>query len=200
MAISYPLTPPATPGNRAIAWLPRSVVGVNISPFTGAQQTYQWPGEWWEVTVTLPAMKDATAGPWRAFLLALRSRSGTFYFGDSVRKTPLGTIAGAWTVGAGATLHSTTLPLATVSGTGTFAVGDWLQVGTGSSSRLHQVTQVNAGSVDVFPFLRTAYANGTAIAYSGPKGVFRLAAPVPWEFDARRIERGISFSAMEVVP
>lgn len=199
MAITYPLTPPATPGNRSIAWTPRAISGMNVSPFTGAQQVYSWPGDWFEVTVTLPAMKDATAGAWRAFFLALRDRAGTFYLGDSIRKTPLGTIAGAVTVGAGAVANTTTLPLS--GGTGAFAVGDWLQVGaTGASQRLHQVTQVNAGSVDVFPSLRSAYANGTAITYNNPKGVFRLLAPVPWAFDSRRIADGVSFAAVEVVP
>lgn len=198
MAITFPLTPPAAPGNRSIQWTPRSVVGMAQSPFTGAQQTFAWPGQWWEVSITLPAMKDAEAGLWRAFFLALNGRAGTFYLGDSVRKVPRGTIAGTVTVGSGAVANSTTLPLS--GGTGEFAVGDWLQVGTGSSSRLHQVTQVNVGSVDVFPLLRSAYTGGTAVTYANPKGIFRLSGPVPWGFDSRRICDGQTFAAMEVVP
>jgi hypothetical protein len=171
MAITYPLTPPATPGNRSIAWTPRSIVGMNQSPFTGAQQVYAWPGQWLEATVTLPPMTDAVAGAWQAFFLALNGREGTFYLGDSVRKT------------------------------GTFAVGDWLQVGTTSSARLHRVVQVNSSSaIDVFPRLRTAYANGTAIDYTSPIGLFRLVGPVPWMYDSAKICDGLTFTAMEVVP
>lgn len=207
MAITYPLSLPASPGFRSIAWTPRSLSGMNASPFTGAQQVYQWPGEWWEASVTLPAMKDADAGAWRAFFLALRSRAGTFYLGDSVRKNSRSSVSGTVTVGSGAVANTTTLPLGNASGN-PFAVGDWLQVGTGTSSRLHQVTQVNsATSVEVFPLLRSAYANGTTVLYSAlvspfvaPKGLFRLAAPVPWAFDARRIADGITFAAVEVVP
>lgn len=198
--IAYPLTLPASPGFRSIAWTPRSLSGINVSPFTGAQQVYQWPGEWWECVVTLPAMKDATAGAWRAFFLGLRSRAGTFYLGDSVRRTILGTASGTITVGTGTVAGATTLPLGNASGN-PFAVGDWLQVGTGSSARLHQVTQVNsATSVEVFPVPRTSYANGTAVDYTSPVGLFRLAAPVNWTFDSRKISDGLTFSAVEVVP
>ncbi len=207
MAISYPLSHPATPSFRSIAWRPRSLSGMAVSPFTGSQQVYQWPGEWWEVTVTLPPMKDADAGAWRAFFLALRSRSGTFLLGDSVRTSARGAIGGSVTVGSGATAGSTTLPLTNASGQ-PLAVGDWVQVGTGSSARLHQVTQVNsATSVDVFPILRSAYANGTTVLYSkaispfiAPRGLFRLSEPVSWAFDAAKIADGITFNAVEVVP
>jgi hypothetical protein len=100
-------------------------------------------------------------------------------------------------VGAAAAAGSTTLPLQ--NGSGSFAVGDWLQVGTGASSRLHRVLQVNAGSVDVFPRLRSAYAQGTAITYANAKGVFRLAATPSARFDAARICAGLSFQAVEAL-
>ena len=80
-------------------------------------------------------------------------------------------------------------------------MGDWLQVGTGSSSRLHRVVQVNSSaSVDVFPRLRTAYTNGTAITKSSPVGLFRLTGTVPWGYDAAKFCQGLTFSAMEVMP
>lgn len=201
MAITFPLTPPATPGNRTIQWMPRTVVGMNASPFTGQQQVYAWPGQWLEATVTLPPMKDPAAGAWQAFFLALNGREGTFYLGDSVRKTRLGTLAGTITVGAGSVANTTTLPVAVGVSTGALAVGDWLQVGTGASSRLHRVVQVNsAASYDVFPRLRTAYTSGTAISYASPVGLFRLAGAVPWGYDSVKICDGLTFSAMEVMP
>lgn len=199
MAISFPLTPPATPGNRSIQWTPRTVVGMNQSPFTGQQQVYAWPAQWWEVTVSLPAMRDADAGAWQAFFLALNGREGTFYLGDSIRKSPLGAVTGTLTVGSGATANTTTLPIS--GATGSFAVGDWLQVGTSSSARLHRVVQVNSSaSVDVFPRLRSAYSNGTAITKTNPVGLFRLMDAVPWGYDYRKICDGLTFSAMEVIP
>jgi hypothetical protein len=65
--------------------------------------------------------------------------------------------------------------------------------------RLHSVLQVNVGSVDVFPVLRSAYASGTAITYNNTKGVFCLTARVPMRWDARKIAEGVSFTAMEVL-
>lgn len=198
MAITFPLALPTVTGIRAIEWAPRSVVGLHASPFTGQQQVYVWPGQWWEATVTLPPMKEAAAGEWAAFFLALNGREGTFLLGDSVRKTRLGSVTGTLTVGTGATANSTTLPIA--GATGTFAVGDWLQVGTGSSSRLHRVAQVNSStSVDVFPRLRSAYASGTAITVASPKGLFRLAALPSWAHDERKICAGLTFNAVEVL-
>jgi hypothetical protein len=142
-------------------------------------------------------MKDAAAGAWAAFFMSCNGMAGTFYLGDSIRKTPSGNIAGTVLVDAGAAALSTTLPIK--GGTGAFAVGDWLQVGSSSSSRLHRVLKVNAGSVDVFPSLRVAYAEDTAITYTNPKGVFRLKAIPPWAFDSRKIERGMEFQFREGV-
>ena len=198
MAITFPLTLPTAPGNRSIEWLDQGAVGMNSSPFTGEQQVYRWPNQSWSAQVTLPPMRDQSLiGPWIAFFLSLNGTEGTFYLGDSVRKTPVGTIAGTVTVNTGAVANSTTLPI--TGGTGAFAVGDWLQIGTGSTSRLHRVIKVNAGSVDVFPRLRAAHASGTAITYTNPVGVFRLTARVPWAFDERKIAGGVSFAVMEAL-
>ena len=59
--------------------------------------------------------------------------------------------------------------------------------------------QVNAGSVDVFPTLRTAYASGTAITYTNALGLFRLKAPVPWTAIENRLYDGLVISAREAV-
>jgi len=197
MAISYPLTLPTSPGNRSIQWMPRSIVSMTQSIETGQQQVQPRVGQWWEPTIELPPMLDADAGVWCATFLALNGREGTFYLGDSVRKAPRGNISGTVTVGSGAVANTTTLPLS--GGSGAFAVGDWLQVGTGSSSRLHRVIKVNSGSVDVFPRLRSAYANGTAITYNNPVGVFRLQEMPGWAYDERKVAQGLTFSALEVL-
>jgi hypothetical protein len=162
MAISYPLTLPTVTGFRTQELQPETIVGMNMSQWTGAQQVQRWPGQWLAFDVTLPAMSLAAAGEWEAFFMALNGREGTFYLGPSVRKSPLGTAAGSWLVGASAVANSTTLPLK--SGTGVLAKGDWLQIGTGSSAQLKRVLQVNLDgggamvSVDVFPRLRSAHA------------------------------------------
>jgi len=198
MALSYPLTRP-TGGFRSIEWHPRTIVGINSSPFTGQQQTYVWPGQWWEATVTLPSMTDTLAGVWQAFFLSLNGREGSFYFGDSVRTSPLGNIAGTLTVGAGAVANATTLPIAGAGST-VFAVGDWLQVGAMTAARLHRVVKViDSASVDVFPRLRSAYAVGTTIIKTNPVGIFRLTSIPAWGYDEIKRCQGLTFNAMEVL-
>jgi hypothetical protein len=142
-------------------------------------------------------MSDLTAGPWQAFLLSLNGPEGTFNFFDSVRKIPFGTIAGAVTVGAAAAINTTTLPL--TGGTGSFAVGDWLQVAGGAGSQLHRVLKVNVGSVDVFPKLRASYAAGTSIIYNSAAGLFRLTGAPSWDFNEIKVCASLSFSAVEVL-
>lgn len=198
MSLTYPLTLPTATGFRSLEIKAQSVVAQNVSPFTGAQQVYAWPGQWWQFGVELPAMSQANAAIWSAFFLALNGPEGTFYLGPSIRKTTGGTKSGTVTVNTGAAYNSTVLPI--TGGSGDFAVGDWLQVGTGTAAKLHRVVQVNAGSVDVFPRLRSAYSAGTAITYTNPKGLFRAAAIPSEAYDSRKICSGLSFVAVEVVP
>ncbi len=197
MAISFPLNLPTVTGFRSRQFEPNTVVGMVASQFTGEQQIFASVGQWLVFRVQLPAMSEANARIWMAFFMSLNGMEGTFLMGDSVRRTSLGTIAGTVTVGASAVANSTTLPIS--GGTGAFAVGDWLQVFTGSSSRLHCAMQVNAGSVDVFPRLRSAYANGSAIAYTNPKGVFRIAEIPAESMDEAKICQGIEFIALEAL-
>jgi hypothetical protein len=197
MSLTFPISLPSTPGFRSCEIVDDGNVGLAVSPFTGEQQVYAWPMQLLRFRVELPAMKEPNIGIWSAFFMSLNGPAGKFYLGDSLRKTPRGTIAGSPTVDSGAVAGSTTLPI--TGGTGAFAVGDWLQVSSGSTSRLHRVLKVNAGSVDVFPVLRSAYAAATAITYTNPKGVFRLAARVPVAADSRKLASGISFAAFEAL-
>ena len=199
MSLTYPLTPPSSPTFNAMAYHPRTVVGYAASPFTGQQQTYVWPGQWWEIDGTLPPLTtDADADAWIGFLLALNGRQGTFYLGPSTRKSPRGSAAGTAAAGAANVANSTTL--ITKTHTGSFAVGDWLQVGATSAARLHRVVQVNSQySYDVFPRLRSAYADGTSIVFTNPVGIFRLKDnDQAWDVNLAK-HVGLQLSAVEVL-
>lgn len=127
MAITYPLSLPTVTGFRASELQPRTVVGVVASPFTGQQQVYAWPGQWWQWAIELPPMSEASAAIWAAFFLALNGPEGTFYLGPSVRKASAAALSHFYKVGSGAVANSTTLPLG--AGLGRPNAGDWLQVG-----------------------------------------------------------------------
>lgn len=156
------------------------------------QQVYQHQGQGWQLDVQLPPMTRADAEEVIGFLLALQGRYGTFYAYDSANRTPRGSISGSATCNGAQTARASTLALTGHSGT--LAVGDWIQI----STYLYKVAQVNSGaSVDVFPRLRAAHTNGTAITYTNPKGIFRLSSnQTRWDIDAVKVY-GIGFSAVE---
>ena len=191
MAISYPLTPPSPFNLSRLSFTGVSATSRNTSPFTLQTQQYNWPGQAWLGSVDCPPMKRADAEEIISFLL--KAQRGTFYFQDYANPTNRGGVTGTLTV-ATATANGTTL---TISGaTGSFAVGDWLQI----STSLYKVVQSNSSSsVDVFPALRKSYAGGTAITYLNAKGVFRLASPsTEWAIGEASIY-GVGFAIIEDV-
>ena len=189
MAITYPLTPPSPFRISKLSLSGLSVTSRNVSPFTLQTQQYNWPGQGWFGSVECPPMVRADAEAVIGFLLA--AQRGTFYFQDYANTSPRGNVTGTLTVSS-ATANTSTLGIS--GATGTFAVGDWLQI----STSLYKVVQVNSSSsVDLFPVLRSSYGGGTAITYTNAKGVFRLASPqTDWSIDLANIY-GISFSIVE---
>jgi len=191
MAITYPLTPPSPFNVSRLSLTGVSATSRNTSPFTLQTQQYNWPGQAWLGSVDCPPMKRADAEQVVAFLLA--AQRGTFYFQDYANPTNRGGVTGTLTVTT-ATANGTTLTFG--GATGSFAVGDWLQIATS----LYKVVQVNSSSsVDLFPALRKSYAGGTAITYTNAKGVFRLASPsTEWSIGEASIY-GVGFAIVEDV-
>jgi hypothetical protein len=191
MAITYPLTPPSPFRISKLTLSGMSATSRNVSPFTFQTQQYNWPGQAWMGSVECPPMTRANAEAVIGFLLA--AQRGTFYFQDYANTSPRGNVTGTLTVSS-ATANTSTLGIS--GATGTFAVGDWLQIGTS----LYKVIQVNSSSsVDLFPVLRSSYTGGTSITYSNAKGVFRLAeSRTEWSIELASIY-GITFSIAEDV-
>jgi hypothetical protein len=191
MAITYPLTPPSPFNLSRLSLTGVSATSRNTSPFTLQTQQYNWPGQAWLGSVDCPPMKRADAETVIAFLLA--AQRGTFYFQDYANPLNRGGVTGTLTVTT-ATANGTTLTFG--GATGSFAVGDWLQI----STSLYKVVQVNSSSsVDLFPALRKSYAGGTSITYANAKGVFRLASPsTEWSIGEASIY-GVGFAIVEDV-
>jgi hypothetical protein len=191
MAISYPLTPPAALVASKLMITGVSSIRRNVSPYTMQQQQYNWTGQGWIGMVECPPMVRADAEAVIGFLLS--AQRGTFYFQDYANPNPRGNVTGTLTV-ASATANNTMLGIS--GATGTFAVGDWIEI----STSLYKVIQVNSSSsVDVFPLLRSSYSAGTSIVKTNAKGVFRLSeASTQWSIELANIY-GISFSVMEDV-
>ncbi len=191
MAISYPLTPPSPFNLSRLSLTGVSATSRNTSPFTLQTQQYNWPGQGWLGSVDCPPMLRADAEQIISFLLA--AQRGTFLFQDYANPNPRGAVTGTLTVSS-ATANTTTLGIS--GATGSFAVGDWLQI----STSLYKVIQVNSSSsVDLFPVLRKSYTGGTSIVRTNAKGVFRLTQQATeWSIDLASIY-GVSFGIVEDV-
>lgn len=202
MAITYPLTLPASPGFVTSRFRLVSNVTVHASPLSKVEQVLERDGALWGADYGLPPMKRAQAAAWIAALVALRGRFGTFYAFDPDARTPRGVATGTPLVD-GASQAGNTLNTKgwSVSVTGIVKAGDYLEVNT----RLHMVVQdANSAAgglaaLAIEPKLRESPADNAAITMTNAKVRMRLAAnEVAW--DADNVARfGLSFAAVEAL-
>ena len=194
MAISYPLSTPTTIGIESIELRAVNAVATSQSPFTFKQQVVAHQGQRWEASVNIPSVRRDKAAAWKAMLTALKGQVGTFLLGDPDYDSPQGTVSSC--VLSGSAGDAT----ATVVMTGSLLAGDYIQLGSGSSAKLHQVLvdQTGDGSLEIWPDLRSDYTDETAVT-SSPKGVFRLSQNISsWSIDNASFY-GIAFEAIEVI-
>jgi len=127
-------------------------------------------------------------------LVALKGQTGTFLLGDPDYATPQGTVSACTLSGTAGD------ETATVVMTGSLLAGDYIQLGAGSSARLHQVLVdlTGNGSLEIWPALRDTYS-GATVVYNNAKGVFRLASNTSqWSIN-NASTYGISFDAVESI-
>lgn len=188
MSITYPLALPSTLKFRTTVWSSEDRTAEVASPYTGDGQAIVWPWQRWKVTLTLVAMHRAEAQDWAAWLRSLRGKSGTFLLGDPMRSSPLGAAAASpgtpLVKGGGQTGGGLLIDGCPASVTNWLKRGDLIQVGTGSLSRLHEISEnVNTSgageaSLSLWPDLRESPADNSAIVLSNPKGVFNRTSDI----------------------
>lgn len=194
MALTYPLSTPTTIGIESIELRAVNAVAVSQSPFTYKQQVISHGGQKWEASVTIPSVHRDKAAEWKALLVGLKGQVGTFLLGDPDYATPQGTVSSCTLTGDAGD------ETVTVVMTGTLKAGDYIQLGSGSSAKLHQVLldQDGDGSLEIWPALRSDYT-GATVVFNNPKGVFRLSNNVTsWSINNASIY-GISFEAVEAL-
>ena len=192
MSITYPLNIPTTIGIESIEIRAVNAVTTSQSPFTYQQQIVAHQGQRWEASVNIPTVRKDLAAAWKVFLLSLKGQQGTFLLGDPDYDSPKGLVSSCTLSGsAGDESVSVTM-------TGSLFAGDYIQLGSGSTAKLHQVLvdQVGDGTLEIWPKLRTDYSSAT-VTTSSPKGVFRLAQNVSsWQI-SNAGAYGISFECVE---
>lgn len=194
MAITYPLDTPTSIGIESIEIRAVNSVAISQSPYSYKQQVVSHGGHKWEASVTIPSVRKDKAAQWKSMLVALKGQTGTFLLGDPDYATPQGTVSSCTLTG---TAGDETV---TVVMTGSLLAGDYIQLGTGSSAKLHQVLQDQSGdgTLEIWPPLRSTYSVKTVI-FNSPKGLFRLANNVTsWSIN-NASAYGISFEAIEVI-
>ncbi len=194
MALTYPLSTPTTIGIESIELRAVNAVAVSQSPFTYKQQIVSHGGQKWEASVSIPSVLRDKAAEWKAMLVGLKGQTGTFLLGDPDYATPQGTVSSCTLTGSAGD------ETVTVVMTGTLKAGDYIQLGGGSSARLHQVLldQDGSGSLEIWPALRADYTDAT-VTFNNPKGVFRLSTNLTsWSIN-NASAYGISFEAVEAL-
>ncbi len=207
MAITYPLSLPSSPtAFRRFSLSTQSVNAIAKSPYTFEEQIQTYQGMLWSAGVTLPPMKRETAAQWIAFLTSLNGMEGTFLLGDPAGITPRGIGTGSPLVnGASQTGRTLDTKGWSTGITGILLAGDYIQLGSGVTSRLHQVVQDASSdggglaSLEIWPVLRESPVADSAIVINSAKGIFRLTGNTSrFEVDFTSFY-GLGFSAVEVI-
>lgn len=196
---------PILPNNSLIQPVRRrleSAVAVDISPFTGTEYVQDWGGRWWVYDLTFGVKKDAAGRALEAFFTALEGRTNSFIFRDPTFQgsAPAGTPLVSGSGQTGNTLNTKGWN----ANTSVLRAGDFISLGTDSSTHLYQVT-VDAtsdgsglASLSIVPALRTSPLDGDAVEVQNPQ-VHLRASSVP----VTSIQFGtfytISMTAKEVV-
>lgn len=185
MAISYPLTFPTDLGVESFRVIPRVSAGRNESPFSFAEQIYDWGGQILGIEATMPKMNRETAEIFNAFLFSLNGRVGTFLMPIPGAGDALGVATGTPLVNGGSqTGNELDTDGWTPSQTNILKAGTWLSLGSGSSTRLYKnlvdVDSNGSGeaTLTLWPNLRSSPADNAAIDITNPHGLFRMDANV----------------------
>lgn len=182
MTISYPISLPAAFVAARTVIRQNNTVGESVSPFSAEQQLYVHQGQWWEADIRLPPMTRDDAEDVLGALLSLRGKEGSFLL-PAPNTAPRGAGGGTPLVdGASQTGLTLAVKGGPLSTTNWLKAGDWIQLGSGSSTRLHKVL-VNASTngtgrctLDIWPRLRSSPADGAAITITSCNGLFQLSS------------------------
>ena len=208
MAITYPLSIPTHTGIRSYELRATNAIAYSASPFTFAGTSYEYPGKAWTLDITLPQMKRADAEIWISWLISLKGQKGTFYAGDFQAVTPRGSARDADTAtinGAVSSGSSLSIDSAPASKTNYLRVGDYIQVGSGTSRQLFKCLEdVDTNSsgqttVEVWPNVRTSISDGAAITFESAQGIFRLVDNQVSFSVGELANYGVTFAATEAV-
>lgn len=147
------------------------------SELNGATQTSALPGDKWVATLTFANRSGEEARKIRAFVAALRGRSGRFYFTPFDHRTPDGVATGAPLVKGGSQSGAElVIDGCTPNVTGWLLAGDYFQVGNELKLVTEDIDTDASGNATLkfVPPLRTSPPDNDPITTSNPKCIMML--------------------------
>lgn len=210
MSISFPRTLPNLSDVAQIVRRQKTLVSVSEGLFSGVQQLQKQPFQRWEIEYTIIPLNRANIDVWLAWLVSLNGREKTFYSGMQAPNEIKGSakdylnpqLNGVHTIRLG----SLSIDSGPNSITGYLKEGDFIQLGSTTSSRLHMVLEdVNTdgsgqASFDIWPDTQASYSDNATVTVSSPVGVFRLMQnSIELIQDGSNTRKGLRFSAAGVI-
>ena len=172
------------------------------SPFTGSTEVQDWGGEWWEYEIEFAAQSGPLARSLSAALTALGSGRGLLLFADPgiMPKSLTQPVTLQLAVSGGNLLQTQ----GWTPGLPAVLSGDFISIGSGRDTRLHQVAFDAAANAQgrvaltIFPAIRASLPAGTALEVNQPKVLLRPTSSVPTRIE-RAARHRFSLSAREAI-
>lgn len=224
MSIVYPLAFPSAVEFTDLTFRQMEAVGASRSPFTMTRRRQRHLGQLWVVEAMLAPMKRPLAREMIAFRASLKGIYGNFLLGDVAGAVPRGIATGVpvtdtfllFDSDSDSDFDSDTDIMTnrvrdevlytrgwTPNVTGILKAGDYLQLGSGATSRLYMnLTDVNSDAaglavLDIWPRLRADMADASPIVTVNAVGLFCMTSNVmEWSVTGAEIY-GIQFTAEE---
>lgn len=183
MTITYPLTLPTVTKLTGFVLREMNIVAVTKSPFSGVQQTQQFPGQWWEATFDIRPLQYDEFRQWMAFFSQLNGQMGTFVMGHPMITTVQGsaaTMPGFPQIdGVGQTGNQLAIKTGLGSAVAYLKAGDLFSIGLGANRRMYKtlsdVSLIGGKAIlDIWPRLRYAPLDNDLIYLTNTSTQWRM--------------------------
>lgn len=157
---------PAVLEPQDVAWIIQKAVISFRSQMSGSQESIEFPGEFWKISVTVPPRPMNTAGVASAFFARVAGGMEQVNVPYWPRRVPIGTMRGSPVLAAGAVRGDLSLQITT---TGTLVAGDAFSVGGQLFVCFQDCAPVSGTlTVPLVNRVKATYAIGTAVVWDKP--------------------------------
>ena len=213
MTVTFPRPSPTAFGAADLSFGPLANVARAKNPWSFHDIVQVYDGAMWQGSLTVYPF-DAAAGrglaAWLASLGVYGGSGplGTFLLGDPSHPTPRGaakdTPGTPVVKGAGQSGFALLVEGLPVSTTDYLLEGDYFQLASGATAKLHMVVEdadsdgFGESTLSIWPPLRSSPADQDPLVVSGAEGVFSLAAGfTPWRVRPARVYEPVSLPVQE---